>query len=167
MRAGSPGGGACGGSANAAACGCPGTGGRACAPQAGSEAGVSTAEWGTLRGGIVLGLGSAVAGQDMLKGGGALGVGSTLEGAEGSALEGSVPEEGVGARAWAFAVVDSTSGLARLPDLSPPLYRSVCMHARFPFEAPMLRSVSPRSSGRRFLGPRFTPIHLAVSVHDF
>ena len=157
MRAGSPGGGACSRSANAAACGCPGTGGRACAPQAGSEAGVSAAGWGTLRGtlrgGIVLGLGSAVAGRDMVKGGGALGVGSTLKGAEGSALEGSVPEEGVGARAQAFAVADSASGLVRLPDLSPPPYGSVCMHACFPFEAPMLQSVSPRSSGRRFLGP--------------
>ena len=115
----------------------------------------------------MLGLGSAVAGQDMLKGGGALGVGSTLEGAEGSALEGSAPEEGVGVCARAFAVADSASGLVRLPNLSPPPYGSVCMHARFPFEAPMLRSVSPRSSGRRFLGPHFTPIHLAVSVHDF
>ena len=74
---------------------------------------MSAAGWGTLRGGIVLGLGSAVAGRDMLKGGGALGVGSTLEGAEGSTLEGSAPEEGVGARARAFAVVDSASGLAR------------------------------------------------------
>ena len=94
-------------------------------------------------------------------------MGSTLEEAEGSALEGSALEEGIGACARAFAVADSASGLVRLPNLSPPPYGSVCIHACFPFEAPMLRSVSSRSSGRHFLGPRFTPIHLAVSVHDF
>ena len=94
--------------------------------------------------------------------------GSVFEGsgAEGSALGGSVPEEGA-VRARAFAPADCASGLARLPDLSPSAYGSVCMRARVPFEAPMLRSVSPCSSGRRFFGPRFTPIRLAISVHDF
>jgi hypothetical protein len=144
-------------------------------PQAGSQAGVTAAGWGTLRGGSVLGLGSAVAGEDVLKGGGTMEVGSTLEGAEGSAFEGSGAEgsalggsrlEEGAARARAFAPADYASGLARLPDLSPPAYRSVCMHARFPFEAPM-RSICPCSLGRRFFRPRFTPIHLAVSVHDF
>jgi hypothetical protein len=85
----------------------------------------------------VLGLGSAVAGEDVLKGGGTMEV-STLEGAEGSAFEGSgaegsalggsVPEEGA-ARARAFAPADCASGLACLPDLLPA-YGSVCMHAR-------------------------------------
>jgi hypothetical protein len=83
--------------------------------------------------------------------------GSVFEGsgAEGSMLGGSVPEEGA-ACARAFAPVDCASGLAHLPDLSPPAYGSVCMRARFPFEAPMLCSVSLCSSGRHFFGPRFT-----------
>ena len=86
--------------------------------------------------------------------GGALGEGSTFGG------------EGIGgARVRAFAAADSTSGLARLPDRLPPVY-GLAYVLRFPFRAPMLRSVSPCSPGSRHIGARFTPIFTAVSGHE-
>ena len=75
---------------------------------------------------------------------------------------------GMAARASLFAAAETASGLARLPDLSPPAYGSIFLQRRLPLTA-LMRSVDVFSPvGLCFLfGPVLMPIRLAVSAQVF
>jgi len=85
----------------------------------------------------------------------------------------STPENvgaGAGTAAWArsFAAVQTASGLARLPDLSPTAYRSLYLRACLPFTG-LMRSVLvlPPVGPRFCFGALLAPMHSAVSAQVF
>jgi len=75
---------------------------------------------------------------------------------------------GTGMRACSFAVVERASGLARLPDLLPPAYRSVYLHMHLPLTGPMHAMLVFPPVGPGFCHGTFpAPMHLAVSAQVF
>ena len=74
---------------------------------------------------------------------------------------------GMAVQASVFAAAETALGLARLPDLSPPAYRSIYLQERLPLAGPM-RSVSVFLLTRLFrFGVFLIPMRLAVSAQVF